>query len=168
MTPRRSLVSFSLTVGPRRRTPTPPARQATPARQAPPARRRTPTSKKRLLNALGKSKEIIRVAIPRANSQKYMNLINSIRAFSRAANTTSKANLNAKAKNIFNKYSILPGQSTLTYTEKLEILKHFREIIAIYSRAHANALQEGALLSGTSGVPIVGRVLRSAARTMMR
>jgi hypothetical protein len=133
-----------------------------------PRRRLVPKSKIQLLRALTQSKEIIRVAVPNANRQKYYNLVNSIKKFSRATNNTPKQNLNKKAKNIFNAYSKLPGQSGLGYTQKLEILRHFRELIAIYSRAHANALQEGALLSGTSGIPIVGRVLRSVARTMVR
>jgi len=159
-TPKRGLVSFHFTVG--RRSP---AKQANRPSVGP---RRVAKSKKQLLNALNKSKEIIRVAVSNANKQKYYNLVNSIKKFSKAPNTTPKQNLNRKAKNIFNSYSKLPGQSGLGYTQKLEVLKHFRELIAIYSRAHANALREGALLSGTSGIPIVGPVLRSVARTMVR
>jgi hypothetical protein len=131
-------------------------------------RRLVPKSKIQLQRALTQSKEIIRVAVPNANRQKYYNLVNSIKKFSKAPNNTPKQILNQKAKNIFNAYSKLPGQSGLGYTQKLEILRHFRELIAIYSRVHANSLQEGALLSGTSGIPIVGRVLRSVARTMVR
>jgi hypothetical protein len=167
-TPRRSLVSFHFSLGrrsPSRQANKPSARQANRSTVAP---RRIPKTKKQLLNALNKSKEIIRISIPPTNRQKYWNLINSIKKFSRAPNTTPKQNLNRKGKNIFNSYSKLPGQSSIGLMKKLETLKQFRELIGIYSPVHANSLREGAILSGTQGIPLIGPVLRSAARSLTR
>ena len=59
-------------------------------------RRLVPKSKIQLQRALTQSKEIIRVAVPNANRQKYYNLVNSIKKFSKAPNNTPKQILNQK------------------------------------------------------------------------
>jgi hypothetical protein len=101
------------------------------------------------------------------NRQKYYNVLNSVKKFSKLHSNASKQNLNAAAKNVFNKYQLLPGQSGLGYTQKLAVLGAFSDLVSIYSKPHGNALQEGALLSATAGFPVTGRVLRSTARSLV-
>jgi hypothetical protein len=159
----QSLFSFRVSLG---KSPkkTPPR---TSPRQSPnrtPQRRLVPRSKIQLLKAINQTKELVRIAIPGNNKQKYYIVMNSLKKFSRLPKNAPKQNLNVAAKNVFNKYKLLPGQSGLGYTKQLEVLGAFADLVSIYSKPHGNALQEGALLSATTGFPLTGRILRSTVR----
>jgi hypothetical protein len=124
-------------------------------------------SKQQFLQAITNSKEFVRIAVTPNNRQKYFNLLNSLKKFSKLRKNAPKAQLNAFGKNIYNKYSVLPGQSGLGYMNKLKALGKVVDIVSIYSRPHANGLQEGILLGATARLPVGARLTRSVARSLI-
>ena len=141
-------------------------RQAAPARRPPvrraPARRAAAAnSKRKLLEAINKVKNIIRLT---GQSQEYLVLANAIRNYS--ALSANSANINARANAIFRAYGALPGGAVaLGPRTKLQVARKLQNLAKIYSNRHGNALYEAGLRYGTHGMP-GGYFLRSVARRL--
>lgn len=136
-------------------------RQATPARRAPVRRAAAANSKRKLLEAINKVKNIIRLT---GQSQEYLVLANAIRNYS--ALPANSANMNARANAIFRAYGALPGgAAALGSRTKLQVARKLQNLAKIYSNRHGNALYEAGLRYGTQGMP-GGYFLRSVARRL--
>ena len=136
-------------------------RQATPARRAPVRRAAAANSKRKLLEAINKVKNIIRIT---GQSPEYLAVVNSIRNYS--ALPGNSANLNTKANAIFRAYGALPGgAAALGPRTKLQVARKLQNLVKIYSNRHGNALYEAGLRYGTQGMP-GGYFLRSVARRL--
>jgi len=136
-------------------------RQATPAPRAPVRRASAANSKRKLLNAINKVKNIIRLT---GQSQEYLVLANAIRNYS--ALPRNSANMNARANAIFRAYGALPGgAAALGSRTKLQVARKLQNLAKIYSNRHGNALYEAGLRYGTQGMP-GGYFLRSVARRL--
>lgn len=136
-------------------------RQATPARRAPVRRATAANSKRKLLEAINKVKNIIRIT---GQSPEYLAVVNSIRNYS--ALPGNSANLNTKANAIFRAYGALPGgAAALGPRTKLQVARKLQNLVKIYSNRHGNALYEAGLRYGTHGMP-GGYFLRSVARRL--
>jgi len=136
-------------------------RQATPARRPPVRRATAANSKRKLLEAINKVKNIIRLT---GQSQEYLVLANAIRNYS--ALPANSANMNARANAIFRAYGALPGgAAALGSRTKLQVARKLQNLAKIYSNRHGNALYEAGLRYGTQGMP-GGYFLRSVARRL--
>jgi len=153
---RRQVTPAPLPRAPRRR-PNAPAATARVQRRA----RANANSKRKLLEAINKVKNIIRLT---GQSQEYLVLANAIRNYS--ALPRNSANLNTRANAIFRAYGALPGgAAALGSRTKLQVARKLQNLAKIYSNRHGNALYEAGLRYGTEGV-IGGYFLRSLARRL--
>ncbi len=137
-------------------------RAALRTQAATPVRRRVNTnSKRKLLQAINKVKNILKIT---GQSREYLVLVNAIRNYS--ALPRNSANLNSRANAIFRAYGALPGgAAALGPRTKLQVARKLQNIAKIYSNRHGNALYEAGLRYGTQGMP-GGYFLRSVARRL--
>jgi hypothetical protein len=137
-------------------------RAALRTQAATPVRRRVNiNSKRKLLQAINKVKNILKIT---GQSREYLVLVNAIRNYS--ALPRNSANLNSRANAIFRAYGALPGgAAALGPRTKLQVARKLQNIAKIYSNRHGNALYEAGLRYGTQGMP-GGYFLRSVARRL--
>ena len=116
-------------------------------------------SKLKLLNAINKVKNIIRIT---KQPREYLALVNAIRNYSELPGNS--AHLNAKANAIFRAYGALPGGGGLGPKTKLKVARKLQELGKIYSTRHGNTLYEAGLRYGTSYIG--GGIVRAIARRL--
>lgn len=116
-------------------------------------------SKRKLLNAINKVKNIVRIT---GQPQQYLALVNAIRNYSELPKNS--ALLNARANAIFRAYGALPGGGGLGPKTKLKVARKLQNLAKIYSNRHGNALYEAGLRYGTSYRG--GSIIRAVARRL--